>query len=455
LTVCAVVKNLNITPEVLSQMIQLQEKISITFGRNRKEVAIGVYDLHRIKGPIKFTTVKPDGIKFVPLEFDRKMTPAQILKKHPKGMEYGSLLEGFREYPIFIDSAGEVLSIPPIINSNHTGKVTSATRDIFIECSGFDFKFLIPALNTIVAALADRGGEIQSVRVEYSGRSMHTPDMKPKKTRVNADYVNEVSGLKLSRGKIRELLEEARYDTKARGKSIELLYPAYRQDIMHQRDVVEDVIISYGFNRIKPVFPKMVTTGGVSEIERFSDTVADVMAGIGFQETLSYILTNKANLFGRMNLPEGQVVEIENIVSSNWSVFRNWMLPTNLEFLSKNKHRTYPQRIFEVGDIVTLERAAETNTKDQRRIAASASGLRMGYEYMASVLDALFSSLGYEYELVSAKHPTFIPGRAAEIRINRKSVGILGEIHPKVLNNWEIENPVVSFEIDLDKMIST
>ncbi|MCK4714702.1 MAG: phenylalanine--tRNA ligase subunit beta, partial [Candidatus Aenigmarchaeota archaeon] len=310
-----------------------------TFGRNRKEVAIGVYDLHKIKGPIRFTSVKPDGIRFVPLEFDKPMTPAEILRKHPKGLEHGHLLRGCKEYPIFIDAAGEVLSVPPIINSNHTGKVSSATRDIFIECSGFHFKFLLPALNTIVAALADRGGEIYSVRVEYPDIVRHTPDMKPKKTKVNVGYVNEISGLKLSRGKICELLEEARYETKVKGKSIELLYPAYRQDIMHQRDVVEDVIISYGYNRIKPVIPKLPTIGSVSDVEKFSDSVADIMGGLGFQETLSYVLTNKNSVFRKMNIPEGGVVEIYNIVSSNWSVFRNWLLPSNIEFLSRNKHR--------------------------------------------------------------------------------------------------------------------
>ncbi len=452
-TVCAVVKNINISHEVLSQMIQLQEKVSMTFGRNRKEVAIGVYDLHKIKGPIEFTSVKPGGIRFVPLEFEKPMTPAEILKKHPKGLEHGHLLSGLKEYPIFIDSSGEVLSLPPIINSNHTGKVSYSTKDVFIECSGFDMKFLLPALNTIVAALADRGGEIRSVRVEYHDKVRHTPDMSPKKSSISVDYVNKVSGLKLSRGKICELLEEARYDAKPKGKSIGLLYPAYRQDIMHPRDVVEDIIISYGYNRIKPVAPKLHTIGSETEIEKFSSSVAEVMAGLGFQETLSYILTNKASLFGKMNLPEGDVAEIENIVSSNWSVFRNWLIPSNLEFLSKNKHREYPQQIFEVGDVVILEQKKETKTSDGRRMSASVCGLNIGYEYMASMLDALFSAFGMEYELVAAKHPTFIPGRAAEIRFSGKPVGIIGEIHPAVLNRWEIENPVVSFEIDLRRIM--
>ena len=180
LTVCAVVKNLKITSEVLSQMVQLQEKVSVTFGKNRKEVAIGAYDLHKIKPPIRYTTVKPDGIKFAPLEFKKEMTPKEIIEKHPKGKEFGHLLTGYEEYPIFIDSANNVLSLPPIINSEHTGKVTEKTRDLFIECSGFDFKFLIPALNVIIAALIDRGGKLESVKIVYPNKTITTPDLTPK-----------------------------------------------------------------------------------------------------------------------------------------------------------------------------------------------------------------------------------------------------------------------------------
>lgn len=452
LTVCAVVKNINITQETLSQMIQLQEKISGTFGRNRNEVAIGVYDYRKIKGPIKFTTVKPDGIKFAPLDFDEKMTPSQILKKHPKGLEFGNLLNGLKEYPIFIDAAGEVLSMPPVINSNHTGKVTASTKDLFIECSGFSMKFLMPALNTIVAALADRGGEVQSVRVEYSNGPIVTPDMSPRKYSINAEYVNSVSGLRLSPKAICDLLEKARYSAKATGNKINLLYPAYRQDIMHPRDVVEDVIISYGFNRITPNIPKVATTGELCMLEKFSDSVAGIMTGMGFQEILSYMLANKENLFRKMSMNDGEVVEIENVVSSNWSVFRSWMLPGMLEFLSKNKHREYPQNVFEIGDAVLLDRNTETRSMDVRKISAVMCDTRVGYESIASVVDALFSSLGIEYELVPGTHPSFMKGRTAQITVNGKPAGILGEINPAVLNSWGIENPVAGFEIEIERM---
>ncbi len=452
LTVCAVVRNVGISHDVLSQMIQLQEKIAMTFGRNRKEVAIGVYDYHKIKSPIRFTSVKPEGIRFVPLESGKEMSPAQILREHPKGKEYAHLLGGMKEYPIFMDASGEVLSMPPIINSNHTGKVTTATRDVFIECSGFDFKFLVPALNVIVAALADRGGEIQTVRVEYGGSTKVTPDMKPRKASVDMAYARKLMGMELTGKEMCGLLSKARYDAKVSGKRIDVLYPAYRQDIMHQRDIVEDMLISCGYNSIEPSVPQLPTIGSESGMERFCDAVAEVMAGLGFQETLSYMLTNKDSLFIRMGLSPLNVVEIENFVSSNWCVFRNWLLPGSLEFLTCNMHRVYPQRIFEIGDVVIPDPKAETRARDERRMVASLSSNTAGYEQMASVLDALMSSLGIAYELSPSVNPSFMDGRVADVRCDGEVVGTIGEIHPKVLNKWKLEKPVVSFEMNVEKL---
>lgn len=449
-TVCAVVKNLKITPDVLSQIIQLQEKIHTTFGRNRKEIAMGIYDLKRIKPPIRFTTVKPEGIKFVPLDFEEEMTPREILEKHPKGKEFGHLLAGYKEYPIFIDSADEVLSIPPIINSNYTGKVTEETENAFIECSGFDFKFLIPALNVVVTALADRKAEIESVKVVYPDKVMITPDLTPKKTFVYVDYVNKISGLSLTGKDVCKLLEQANYDAKSKGRKIELFYPAYRQDIMHPRDVVEDVIISFGYDKIEPEPIGYKTVGKINKLEVLTETVIEKMVGLGSQEILSYTLTNKDNLFRRMNLKEERIVEIENPVSLNWNVFRNWLLPSLMEFYSNNQHVEYPQRIFEVGDVVLIDKKQETGTKDVRKLAAAITDSKASYDDIAAVLDAFLSSFKISYKLRRWRHGSFIEGRVAEVFVRNKPIGFIGEIHPSVLKNWKLEMPVAAFEISLE-----
>jgi len=445
---CAVVRGLDIDENVLSQMIQLQEKVAGTFGRNRKEVAIGVYDMSKITPPITYKTVRPDSIKFIPLEMDRELTPAQILEQHPKGKEFRHLLEGHAEYPVLVDSAGEVLSMPPIINSNHTGKVTEKTRDVFVECTGFEERFLFPALNVLVTAMADRGGRIESVEIVSSKKTV-TPDLSPKKSSVNVDFVNSVSGLGLSGNQIVRLLGQARMKATLSGKKIEVLYPAYRQDIMHPVDLVEDVIISYGYNEIGPESPTLATVGGELKKEVVSRMVAQVMVGLGAQEIMSYILTSKDNLFRKMNAPKERIVEIENAMSSNWEVMRNTLLSAALDFLSRNRHVEYPQKIFEIGDAVELDPSAETRTKDVRKLSYAFTDAAAGYENAASDLGALMAALGIKYRLKRTEHPSFIRGRCAGIHVDGKRIGTIGEISPRVLVNWGMETPVAAFEISL------
>jgi phenylalanyl-tRNA synthetase beta chain len=449
LTVCAVAKNVRMNQAMLSQLIQLQEKVAGTFGRNRKEVAIGVYDLSRIKPPIKYTTAGLDK-RFIPLDFRKEMSIKEILEEHPKGKEFAHLVEGLKEIPIFIDSTGEVLSIPPIINSNYTGKVTEDTREVFIECSGFNFKFLMPALNVLAAALIDRGARVESVKVVYSGKAMCTPDLTPKKAFVDVDFVNKISGLKLSGKEMAKLLEQARYDAKLGERKIEVLYPAYRQDIMHPRDVAEDVIISFGYDKIKPEPIKHETKGEMDEKDVFSESLIEKMVVLGFQEILSYTLTNKEYLFNRMNVKEEGVVEIENPVSLNWNVFRSWLLPSLMEFYSNNQHVQYPQKIFEIGDVVLIDEKQETRTRDVRKLVAAIADSKVGYDDIAEVLDAFLSSLKVKYKLRRRKHGSFIEGRVAEILVKNKPVGFIGELYPSVLSSWKLEMPVAAFEIDLE-----
>ncbi|MBN2042168.1 MAG: phenylalanine--tRNA ligase subunit beta [Candidatus Aenigmarchaeota archaeon] len=454
ITVCAVVRNLNIDEETLMQMIQLQEKVCETFGRKRKEVALGIYDMHKIKSPITFKAFPPEEIKFVPLDFEKELDLRQILLQHPKGQEYGHLLEGMDKYPVFIDAGKNVLSLPPIINSNYTGKVTSETRDVFIECSGFDMKFQMPALDIMVAAMADRGGTIESVDVVFPDKTIVTPVMERGRIKVDLDYIKKRSGLDMKKEEIKNLLSRARFNANISGNNVDVEYPSYRQDIMHPSDVVEDIIIRYGYNNIKPAIPKIPTTGSQTETSVFSSVIRNLMIGTGAQEILSYYLTNKENLIERMNLEDMNVVEVENPVSDNWCIFRTWLIPSLIEFFSRNKKKEYPQRIFEVGEVVIPDSQRETMSSNPTRLAWGLAGKDAGFTQAKQNLDFLMDYLGIRYEIKEKDHPSFIPGRTGRVYVNGKGIAYIGEVHPQVLENWGIEVPVTCFEINLTDLFS-
>ncbi len=447
--VAAIVKGLEFNNDAIAQMIQLQEKVCQTYGSNRRDAAIGVYDFDKIKPPVKYTTVGPKGVKFVPLEFKEAMTPEEIMKKHPKGVEYKHLIKD--EYPLLIDAAKNVLSMPPIINSDYTGKVTVKTKNVFVEITGYDKEKISTALNVMTAALAERGGKIESVEIRYGKEKIVTPDFSPKKFTLDAGYCRKVIGMDLSEKEIAELLKKARYDAKP-GKKIHVKYPAYRNDIMHARDIVEDVIVSFGYNNFEPELPMLPTIGSSDKLENFSDSTREIMIGMGMQEVLNFILTNKTNTFKKMKIPEKKIVEIENPVSENWACMRPWILPSLLELLTKNKHNDYPQKIFEIGDAVVLDDAHETNTRDRRMLAAAITSSEVNYEQISSCVDALLKNLSVNYELKKAEHPSFVEGRCAAIIVDKLQIGLVGEIHPQVLQNWGFEMPVVAFEIYLDEI---
>ncbi len=449
-TVGAVVRGLSFDDESIKQMIQLQEKIHMTYGRNRELTAIGVYDFDRIVPPIRYTTVKPDGIKFVPLDLEEELTPAEILERHPKGREYAHLIDGFDEYPLMVDSAGNVLSMPPIINSVYTGMVTTQTKNVFIELTGQEVERLSVALNVLVAAFHDRGGEVLSVDVNYPDCTIVTPDMTPGEVTIDANECVRLLGLDLKEDEIIDLLKKGSYDAQSKNGRLLVRYPAYRNDIMHSRDVIEDVAIAYDVNRIDPQPPELNTIGSMSPREEFCDVVREVMVGLGFQEILTFSLVNKKSLLDRMNLKEGKICEIANPISTTWNSIRNWLLPSILDFLRANLHVEYPQKVFEVGDVVVIDDKEETGTRTEKRLACAISGRGVSYEDISSVLDALLRNIGVEYRMKGKKHNSFIDGRSAEILLNGRAVGIVGEVHPQVLNNWGMEKPTAAFEIDID-----
>lgn len=452
-TVCAVVKNLNLDEKSLKQIIQLQEKVCQTFGRNRDTAAIGIYDYDKIEGPIKYTTFKPENLKFKPLGFKEEMTLEQIIKKHPKGKEYGYLLENHKEYPIFIDKEKNVLSMPPIINSEYTGKVDEKTKNVFIEVSGHKINTISIALNVIVLALRERGGEICSVDINYEKEKITTPDFSPNYEKMNLEKCKKILGLELSKKEIKDLLKKSRCEGKIKGNKIKVKYPAYRKDIMNERDLIEEVGISYGYEKIDPEKIKFQTRGEEKEIEKFENKMRELCIGFELQEILTFTLTSKKNLLEKMRAKDKKIIEISNPVSKNWSVFRNSLLPNMLEFLSKNKHVQYPQKIFEIGKIAKINKQKETRTEDLTNLSIMITDNEVGYENIVSILDSVMENLGIKYSLKKSKNKNFIESRTAKIFIKGKKIGKLGEIYPEVLENFNLEKPVVALEINLDKLL--
>jgi phenylalanyl-tRNA synthetase beta chain len=454
---CAVVKNVHLSDVAIRAIMNLQDKLDQTYGRNRKITSIGLYNFNMITPPLRYGVAKPKEISFVPLDFTEKLTLEEILEKHPKGVEYGRLVREYEHWPIFIDSKSQVLSFPPIINSNDLGKLTEETRDVLVEVTGTVHRTILNTLNAVVLALADQGGMIYSTKIHYpygERKEVVTPKLESQTMPLDLNYMNAVLGLKLKPKEAVELLEKARYGiVKGEKNILSVLIPCYRVDIMHPIDIVEDVAIAYGYDNIKPNWRRLPTVGGVTSEQEFCDVVREIMIGLGFQEVLTYTLTNTENLFSKMNMKKGKLVELVNPQVFTMTCLRSWLLPSLLEFLSHNVHVEYPQKIFEVGYAVIPDEGRENRTRDIKKLACVTAHHNASFTEAKAVLDALFLNLGKKIELEEGNHPSFIDGRAGNILVKGKPVGFIGEVHPQVLEAWKIENSTSAFEIDLEKIM--
>jgi len=164
-----IVKNVALDNQGLKSLMDLQEKLHLTHGKNREKVAIGVHDLDKVEAPFLYKAVKPDEISFIPLDMNEPLNLRQILQRHPKGRDYAGILKNFDRYPIILDKNNNVLSFPPIINGELT-RVTENTKNLFIELTGTSNLAVNQALNIVIASISDRGGEIYSVELIGKGR---------------------------------------------------------------------------------------------------------------------------------------------------------------------------------------------------------------------------------------------------------------------------------------------
>jgi phenylalanyl-tRNA synthetase beta chain len=455
---CSIVKDLKLSDTIIRGFMHMQDKLDQSYGRERQRTSIGLYDFDLIKPPLSYSVAKPTEISFAPLGFAEKMSLKEILQKHPKGLEYGHIVDRHSVYPVLLDAEGNVLSFPPVINSNDLGRITDQTRNVLVEVTGTMSEAVLDALKIATLSLIDRGGKAYSANVHYSGKRkpLVTPCFDPSSMDLDAGYVNRVTGLSLTMEQIVELLPRGGYGAeKLESGKVRVQVPCYRVDVMHPVDLAEDVAIAYGYNNIRPLWRKLPTIGRSETKWRLLDVARELMVGLGFQEVLTFTLTNPEDLFERMNVKKQRIVELANPKVQTMTCLRNWLLPNLMGFLSSNLSVEYPQRIFELGKVTVLDERRETRTRDEDWLAAVASHASASFTEIKSDLDAFLTNFGLDWQIRETKHPSFIDGRAGTALVGKTEVGILGEISPRVVTAWKLENPVAAFELNLERVVRT
>lgn len=440
---CATARGLKMDDETIRQLISMQEDLHNGIARKRKKAAIGLHNMDVIEPRLIYMGV-PGSFEFIPLGSNEKMSIMRVLKETETGLQYGTILKNTTLYPILKDSEGTVLSFPPVINGNVT-RVDASTRNVLVDVTSTDQRVGDDALAIICAALGDAGATIESVRVDYPDTKKETPDMAPTKMKFDKELTAGMTGLNLSTTEMVKCLNRSRLGLNKEGNAI---IPRYRVDIIHPVDLVEEIVIGYGLDRMESLYPSSKLPGDLNRSILGLNRVSESVAMAGFIETMNFDLVDIASLYTKFSRSSSSKIEVENPRTVEHSVLRDSILPSLMVALSRNIQATYPQRVYEVGHVFLRE---GSEIIERSRLSALAAHSTSSFSEAKAYLEALISAhLGESIQTRSAQHWAFAEGRSAEVLVKNQRIGYLGEVKPSALASFGLDVPVSGYEIDLE-----
>jgi phenylalanyl-tRNA synthetase beta chain len=438
---CATATGVDLDDEDVRQIISLQEDLHNGLGRKRRVVAIGLHDLRAVNPPLRYMAVD-SSFKFVPLGGSKERSIDEILRNTAEGRSYGKAIPEGDAYPIISDSTGTVLSFPPIINGNAT-KVGVGTKGIFVDVTSTERRAGEDVLALIMTTFSELGAEIGSVKIEYPGSALLTPNLSPSELPLDMTLIRSVLGMQLARETIVHCLARSRISVKGK----KAVAPRYRIDLLHPVDLAEEVALGYGVDRIDSVYPPSNQAGSFDRFENFLDSTSTVMAESGMIEMMTFELVDAKSLYSNFDRPGDERVTVHDPRSIEHSILRDSLIPTLMSALAGNAGEQYPQLVFEIGRVYT--RRGDTVSESWRLtslIAHSQASFSEAKMYLESMVATVVAK---EAVAEPAQHWAFAHGRTASVKVDGVRVGYVGELRPSTIAAFGIKVPVSGFEVDL------
>ncbi|XP_043286852.1 phenylalanine--tRNA ligase beta subunit [Venturia canescens] len=475
--VCAILRDVTLTKDSYNSFIDLQDKLHQNICRKRSLVSIGTHDLDTIVGPFTYDAKSPNDIRFIPLNQEKLFTGNEIMDlyaNHAQLKAYLPIIKDSPVYPIVYDANGVVMSLPPIINGDHS-KITLKTKNILIECTATDLTKAKVVLDTIVCAFSEYCRDkytAESVKIVYPGEreseSHLYPDLNYRSEKISCAKATNYIGVKTSPETVAKLLSKMCLETRVSDKKngeLDVEIPPTRHDVIHACDIYEDVAIAWGYNKIVRTIPKTSTIGQEFPLNKLSDQIREELAHAGFTEALTFSLCSREDVSEKLGHDFATVpaVTISNPKTLEFQVARTCLLPGLLKTLAANKKMPLPLRLFEVSDVVLLDPDSECGARNERRLGAIYCNKSAGFQVIHGLLDRVMQMLqvpwssskdgGEEnlgYYLEADEDPTYFPQRCARIMVDGQPIGKMGVLHPDVLSKFDLGLPCSAMEINLE-----
>ncbi|KAK9505144.1 hypothetical protein O3M35_009265 [Rhynocoris fuscipes] len=466
--VAAVLRDITFDADVYASFIDLQEKLHQNIARKRTLVSIGTHDLDTIQGPFTYDALPPEEIKFKPLNQEKEYTGKEIMDlyaNHAQLKQYLHIIKDSPYYPIITDANGVVLSLPPIINGDHS-KIKLSTKNIFIEVTATDLNKANIVLDTIVTAFSyhckNRFTSEKCEIILSNGTKIKTPLLNYRKEVIDTKKVNDYIGFKVQAGELAGLLTRMCLQSKTTGGSdIVVKIPPTRHDILHAVDIYEDAAIAYGYNNIVKKEPKFATIAVQDPLNKLTNQLRLEIAHAGFSEILSFTLCSREDISTKLKIPyeETKAVEISNPKTIEFQVVRTTLIPGLLKSLAFNKDVPLPIKIFEISDVAFCDETTDTGARNARKLCAVYYDKKAGFEFLHGLLDRVMQVLDVPWEkeggyyLNAITDDTFFPKRAAEILWRGNRIGNIGVLHPEVITAFDLSLPCSVMELSIEPFV--
>lgn len=425
----------------LDDLIDFQEKLHITVGKNRKKSSIGIHDMDNISLPAVFDSRSAAKTKFVTYDGTVEGSASEILLTHPKGKEYGNLIPEGGYVPLILDSKGDVLSMPPVINGRKS-MIASTTSHFFVDVTGTDLHVCLGTMFLMMNFFTSLGYDVRLAEVK-PGKHSHretVENLLNRKMTITEREVKEFIGIPVKAGTVRDVLMKMGYAVLKPAFPLEVKIPPFRIDVMGPADILEDLAKGIGYDNIEPTPMYLGTIGSRNRNVEFANIIRELLPGAGFQEVITFAIGSESK-YSQVSYRGG--LKILNPKSIDFSIVRDRLSLNLMEFYQNNRNRSYPQNIFEIGEVIV-------GGVQESHIAISTASSKASFSEIKRVVDYLFKRLASKsYELSSEDSEMFIPGRSSGLSLKDTKFGTMGEVRPEILEQFTMKVPVALAELDL------
>jgi len=443
-----VAKNGAIDDQTIKQLMNMQEDLHFGIGRKRKKSSIGLHDLDKILFPLTYTTTTREKT-FVPLNETKEKSISDILSQTDVGQNYGWVLGDSKNVPIIIDSEGNIVSFPPIINAALT-TVTTKTKNILVEVTSIEKDAAEDTLSVVSSILQTAGFQISELKI--SGGKNSTPKLNERTIIYDPKFTSEILGIEISPSNMVTCLKKCRLDATIKGKKIKCIIPRYRFDIFGPMDLVEEIALGYGIDNLEPKLSPSTTIGAKDSVTIKTNLMTKTAVGLGLLEVVNSSLTSKKILYELTKRNSSEMISVLDSKSQEHTILRDSLLSGLLENLSKNIHETYPQKLFETGAVFTKGKPI----RESINLAVVMAHKDTNFSEIKAILQSILRTnfkIECKTKPSSKNQALFVKGKYADIYVNDKKIGEVGEICNEILDNFRIRTSVVGFEITLSGLI--